>query len=118
MQIPRQDLQGVVLLSLLTILGFFQPTSAHQTACYNVSALTVSDISARVLGESALLWDHDVHWRRFNWFEDSWHEALNAVIMTVGLLRDVTWRGVNDRGGVFPSSSTGPPTVPILILLH
>jgi len=55
MQIPRQDLQGVVLLFLLTILGFFQPTSARQTACYNVSAVTVSDINARVLGESALL---------------------------------------------------------------
>jgi hypothetical protein len=49
MQIPLQDLQGVVLLFHLTTLGFLQPISARQNACYNVSAVTVSDISARVL---------------------------------------------------------------------
>jgi hypothetical protein len=52
MQILRQDLQGVVLLSHLTILGLLQPTSACQNAWYNVSVVTVSDISARGLGKS------------------------------------------------------------------
>jgi len=42
MQIPRQDFQGVVLLSYLTILGFFQPIAARQNACYDVSAVNVS----------------------------------------------------------------------------
>lgn len=55
MQIPRQDLQAFVLLSHLTILGFFQPISARQNACSKVSAVTVYDISAGVWGKSALL---------------------------------------------------------------
>ena len=46
MQIPLRDLQGVVLLFHLTILGFFQPISARQNVHYNVSAVTVSDVSA------------------------------------------------------------------------
>ena len=90
MQRPRRDLQGVVLLSVLTVLGFFQLTSARQNECYNVSAVTVSDISARVLGEKCSIVRSRRTLSTFQRFEDSWHEVLTAVTMTVGLLRDVT----------------------------
>jgi hypothetical protein len=94
MHIPRQDLQAVVLLSYLAILGFFQPISARQNACYNVSAVTVSDISARVLGKSALLWDHDVHcnvvtdWKILGMKLSLW---WSWQLVCYGMWRSVVW---------------------------